>query len=86
MAASVQYRQLPFPFPNEEVVGYHSKYSPRIMTSPPVRLLNRHLPLVLPRPMHKQQQKRRDGEEDAVHNAECKASFPHRAFFVGVRA
>lgn len=54
------------------------------MTPPPIRLLNNHLPII-PLPMHKQQQKARDGKEDAIHDAKRKARLQHRTMLVCVQ-
>ena len=51
------------------------------MTPPPVGLLNDHLLLL---PLHKDQKEGRDGKEDAVHDAEGKRGFEHRALLVDV--
>lgn len=55
------------------------------MTPSPIALLGYDLPIILPRAMHKQQQKGRNGKEDAIHDPECKARFAHRAFLVGIQ-
>lgn len=64
----------------------NSSHSPRIVAPPPVRFLGHDLPVVLPLPMHEQQQESGDSEEDAIHDAEREARLPHRAFLVGVQA
>ncbi|KAL8642703.1 MAG: hypothetical protein Q9228_000633 [Teloschistes exilis] len=53
------------------------------MAPPPIGLLHHHFP-VIPIPMHEQQQKRRDGEEDAIHDAKRKARLQHGAILVDV--
>lgn len=57
--------------------------SPRIMAPSPVGLLHHHLPIV-PVPVHEQQQECRDGEKDAIHDAESKARLQHGAILVDV--
>ena len=54
------------------------------MASPPVSLLDNHVPFV-PIPVHKQQQETRDEKEDAIHNSESKTSLQHRACLVRIR-
>lgn len=53
------------------------------MTAPPVGLLDHHILLLS---MHEQQKERRDGEEDAIYDAECKGRLQHRAFLVNIVA
>ena len=67
-------------------VGCNPSHSPRIVAPPPVRFLGHDLPVVLPLPMHEEQQKGGDGEENAIHDAKREAGFPHRTFLVGVQA
>ena len=61
----------------------HSHDIPGIVTSPPPS----HLRLVSPvifilGPVHEEQDKERDEEENAIHNAEREARFLHRAFLL----
>jgi hypothetical protein len=53
------------------------------MATPPIGLLDHNILLLS---MHKQQKERRDGEEDAVYDAECKGRLQHRAFLVEIVA
>ena len=54
---------------------------PRIVTPPPVSLLDHDLLLL---PLHKDQKEGRNGKEDGIHDAEGKRGFEHRALLVDV--
>lgn len=53
------------------------------MATPPIGLLDHNILLLS---VHEQQKERRDGEEDAVYDAECKGGLQHRAFLVDIVA
>lgn len=53
------------------------------MTPPPPSYLRSVLHIVIiPGPVHEEQNRERDEEEDAVHDAEREACFLHRAVFL----
>ena len=53
------------------------------MATPPISLLDHNILLLS---VHEQQKERRDREEDAIYDAECKRRLQHRAFLVDIVA
>lgn len=54
------------------------------MAPPPITLFHHHL-LIIPLPVHEEQQKARDRKEDAIHDSKRKARLQHRAILVRIQ-